>query len=87
MLAVAVGSDKLGFPASAFQLSKEPLWLKLRVGLVQLGGESRNRGRDAAADESRVAADVQPHRRPPGDEEGASGLDGREEVRKSQGWR
>ena len=50
MLAVAIGSDKLGFPASAFQLSKEPLWLKLQVGLVQLGGESRNRGRDAAAE-------------------------------------
>ena len=33
MLAVAIGSDKLGFPASAFQLSKEPLWLKLQRGL------------------------------------------------------
>ena len=50
MLAVDIGSDKLSFPASAFQLSKEPFWLKLQVGLVQLGGESRNRGRDAAAE-------------------------------------
>ena len=42
MLAVAIGSDKLGFPASAFQLSKEPFWLKLQVGLVQLGAKIEN---------------------------------------------
>ena len=50
MLAVAIGSDELSFSASAYQLSEEPLWLKLQVGLAQLGGESRNRGRDAAAE-------------------------------------
>ena len=62
MLAVAIGSDELSFSASAYQLSEEPLWLKLQVGLAQLGGESRNRGRDAAA-EWRTAAFLENSRR------------------------
>ena len=50
MLAVAIGSDELSFSAFAYQLSEEPLRLKLQVGFGLLGGESRNRCRDAAAE-------------------------------------